>query len=58
MKVGVANITSWLHHVFLQLISRLCGGKLEGDSVGSSQITFHPGAVTGGDFTADTKTAG
>ncbi|CAB4013501.1 RNA 3 -terminal phosphate cyclase, partial [Paramuricea clavata] len=33
-------------------------GTLEGASVGSSSITFHPGSVLASNFVADTQTAG
>ncbi|KAK7502271.1 hypothetical protein BaRGS_00006635 [Batillaria attramentaria] len=46
------------HLTGLQLISQLCGGKLSGVNVGSTEITFHPGPIKAGSYTADTKTAG
>ena len=41
-----------------QLISSLCGGRLEGDHVGSTEVTFYPQAIQGGKLLADTQTAG
>ncbi|KAK7101137.1 RNA 3'-terminal phosphate cyclase-like [Littorina saxatilis] len=46
------------HLTGLQLIAELCGGKLEGARVSSTEITFHPGQVKAGSYRADTKTAG
>eukprot|EP00057_Strongylocentrotus_purpuratus_P006892 XP_011661366.1 PREDICTED: RNA 3'-terminal phosphate cyclase-like [Strongylocentrotus purpuratus] len=42
----------------VQLVSRVCGGALKGDAVGSSEITFTPGTIAAGRYTADTGTAG
>lgn len=42
----------------LQLIAEICGGKLQGATVGSTEITFYPGKIQAGRYTADTKTAG
>lgn len=42
----------------IQLVSQLCGGRLAGDHTGSSEVTFDPGLLVGGEFTADTHTAG
>ena len=46
------------HLTGIQLLSELCGGKLEGGYAGSSEVTFCPKPIVGGNFTADTKTAG
>ncbi|XP_076439997.1 RNA 3'-terminal phosphate cyclase-like [Babylonia areolata] len=46
------------HLTGLKLIAELCGGKLVGDQVGSSEITFQPGQIKAGSYRADTKTAG
>ena len=46
------------HLTGIQLLSELCGGKLEGDYVSSTEVTFHPRPIAGGTFTADTQTAG
>ncbi|KAL8558569.1 hypothetical protein ACOMHN_032502 [Nucella lapillus] len=42
----------------LQLIAEICGGRLSGAQVGSTQITFQPGQTRSGSYRADTKTAG
>ncbi len=46
------------HMTGLRLLADLCKGSLEGADVGSSEVTFHPGKLAGGNFIADTKTAG
>ena len=40
------------------LVRDITGGQLEGASPGSSMITFRPGQIRSGDFSADIKTAG
>merc|ERR1719312_1272348 len=42
----------------LSLIRDLTGGQLDGCVLGSSLITFRPGQLQAGDYSADTKTAG
>ncbi|MGH0173598.1 UNVERIFIED_CONTAM: hypothetical protein FKN15_066042 [Acipenser sinensis] len=42
----------------LELVRDLCAGQLEGGVVGSTEITLTTGKIKGGDYTADTKTAG
>lgn len=42
----------------LRLIRDLTEGKLTGDEVGSTEITFHPNAIKGGKYHADPGTAG
>ncbi|PVD23961.1 hypothetical protein C0Q70_17237 [Pomacea canaliculata] len=42
----------------LQLIAEVCGAKLSGATVGSTEIMFQPGQIKAGQYTADTKTAG
>ncbi|MBN3282011.1 RTCA cyclase, partial [Polyodon spathula] len=42
----------------LELVRDLCAGQLQGGEVGSTEITLTTGKVKGGDYTADTKTAG
>lgn len=42
----------------LQLIRDLCNAKLEGDAVGSTEITLIPDTNLSGSFKADTMTAG
>jgi RNA 3'-terminal phosphate cyclase (ATP) len=45
------------HASALEILSQVSGGRLEGASVGSTEITFSPGDVTGGSFTFDLGTA-
>ncbi|XP_063962676.1 RNA 3'-terminal phosphate cyclase-like [Lytechinus pictus] len=42
----------------IQLVSRVCEGSLKGDAVGSTEISFYPGTIGAGRYTADTGTAG
>ena len=42
----------------LRLVSEMCGGQLTGDAIDSTEVTFRPGPVTAGDYTAETGTAG
>ncbi|BFZ16850.1 hypothetical protein BsWGS_19889 [Bradybaena similaris] len=42
----------------LELIAKLCAGKLDKCAVGSCEITLDPGPIMSGEFVADTKTAG
>lgn len=42
----------------LEVARDLCGGKLWGCSLQSTEIVFHPGHLLGGEFSADTGTAG
>ena len=46
------------HLTGLQLVKDLCQGALEGASEDSTEIAFHPGELSAGDYVADTKTAG
>ena len=46
------------HLTGIQLVSNLCGGSLIGDVVRSMEVTFEPKTIIGGEFTADTRTAG
>jgi len=47
------------HLKALEAAASLCGGKLEGGTVGSREIRFHPGkTIKGGTFTWDIGTAG
>ena len=39
-------------------VAALCGGELLGGAVGSGRISLTPGALTSGNHTADTLTAG
>lgn len=42
----------------LKLVRDICGGRLENAAIGSTEVTFYPGPIRGGEFTADTGTAG
>ncbi|XP_071952221.1 RNA 3'-terminal phosphate cyclase-like [Antedon mediterranea] len=42
----------------IKLVANLCKGKLRGDEVGSSCVSFSPGHTSKGTYEADTKTAG
>lgn len=42
----------------LHVIKDLSHGTLDGDKVGSSTVSLRPAILEGGDFDADTKTAG
>ncbi|XP_056017971.1 RNA 3'-terminal phosphate cyclase-like isoform X2 [Ostrea edulis] len=46
------------HLTGLQLVSEICGGKLENAAVNSTEVTLIPGKVKAGSYKADTKTAG
>ncbi|XP_013790831.1 RNA 3'-terminal phosphate cyclase-like isoform X1 [Limulus polyphemus] len=46
------------HLTGLQLVRDLCGGRLKGGEIGSTDISFYPGPVKSGEFVANTGTAG
>lgn len=46
------------HLTGIRLVAELCKGQLIGNEVNSSDVTFIPGPMQQGRFTADTKTAG
>jgi RNA 3'-terminal phosphate cyclase (ATP) len=46
------------HLTGIQLVARICNGKLIGDHPGSTEISFFPGPLQGGNHSADTRTAG
>eukprot|EP00088_Acartia_fossae_P064706 TRINITY_DN7971_c0_g2_i1.p1 TRINITY_DN7971_c0_g2~~TRINITY_DN7971_c0_g2_i1.p1 ORF type:complete len:368 (+),score=50.44 TRINITY_DN7971_c0_g2_i1:28-1131(+) len=46
------------HLTGLHLIKDICRGSLQGADFGSNQIHFRPGKINGGDFFADTQSAG
>ncbi|XP_064476557.1 RNA 3'-terminal phosphate cyclase-like [Ornithodoros turicata] len=46
------------HLCGLQLVKDICGGRMEGGHIGSTEITFYPGIIRGGNYKADTGTAG
>ena len=47
----------YMHYVNIS-VRELCGGVLEGGEFGSTEIVFRPGPLLGGQFYADTKSAG
>ena len=46
------------HLAGLQLVAKVCQGKLQGGEIGSKEISLHPRHITSGHHLADTKTAG
>lgn len=42
----------------IELVKKICHGALLGGSQGATSITLHPGVIKGGEYEADTKTAG
>lgn len=46
------------HLTGLQLVRDASKGRLEGGQIGSCEISFYPGAISGGRYLADTQTAG
>lgn len=46
------------HLTGLQLVNSLCQGQLDDAKVESTAVTFRPGQIKSGNFSADTKTAG
>ncbi|XP_037090891.1 RNA 3'-terminal phosphate cyclase-like [Pollicipes pollicipes] len=46
------------HLAGLRLVAEMCDGVLTGDAIGSSEVSFRPGQIRAGDFTAETGTAG
>lgn len=46
------------HLVGLRAAARMCGAEVEGDEVGSSEVTFRPGRVLPGSYRVDVGTAG
>ena len=46
------------HLCGLELIRDVCRGKLHGGQLGSTEITLHPAVTKGGQYVADTHTAG
>jgi len=46
------------HLTGILLVRDITGGKLEGATMASQQITFHPGQMRGGEYYADTENAG
>lgn len=46
------------HLTAVQAAAQICGAKVEGDAVGSSQLSFIPGSVQGGHYAFSIGTAG
>lgn len=46
------------HLTCVRAIAELCGGKLEGDTVGGSDLYFEPGPVKAGEYTFSVGSAG
>jgi len=46
------------HLAGVRLMQRLCSARVEGDAVGSRELTFAPGRITGGAYEYDVGTAG
>ncbi len=46
------------HLTAVQAAARVCDAKVEGDAVGSTQLSFTPGKVRGGEYTFSIGTAG
>lgn len=46
------------HMVAIESVARLCHAEVEGLQPGSTEITFRPGAIEGGDYQFDIGTAG
>ncbi|XP_077390292.1 RNA 3'-terminal phosphate cyclase isoform X3 [Festucalex cinctus] len=42
----------------LQLVCDMCDGVLQGGAIGSTQVSLTPGRIAGGNYVADTRTAG
>lgn len=42
----------------LQLLARICNAEVEGATVGSTEVVFHPESPTGGEYHVDIGTAG
>jgi RNA 3'-terminal phosphate cyclase (ATP) len=46
------------HLTALRAAQTVCGGTVEGDQLGSTEVTFRPGAVVAGDYRFDVGSAG
>lgn len=46
------------HLTCIHALARISGAKTDGGAINSSEITFHPGETTGGDYVFDIGTAG
>ncbi|XP_045600205.1 RNA 3'-terminal phosphate cyclase isoform X2 [Procambarus clarkii] len=46
------------HLTGLQVVRDACNGQLDGGQIGSCEVSFYPGPISGGRYMADTQTAG
>jgi len=46
------------HLTACNLLSEICGAKMEGTALGSTEISFSPGKISGGNYAFDIGTAG
>ncbi|MCB9858431.1 MAG: RNA 3'-terminal phosphate cyclase [Phycisphaerales bacterium] len=46
------------HLTAVQAATKICNARVSGDAIGSTQVTFEPGQVAGGDYTFGIGTAG
>lgn len=46
------------HAAAFRALAQLCDGRVDGVELGSTEVTLHPGIVTGGEFTFAIETAG
>lgn len=46
------------HLTGINLVRDICGGHLENAFIGSTEVVLYPGPIRGGEFSADTGTAG
>lgn len=46
------------HAAAFRALAQLCDGRVEGAEIGSTEVTLHPGIVTGGEHTFAIETAG
>eukprot|EP00696_Hemimastix_kukwesjijk_P015536 gnl/Hemi2/3750_TR1307_c0_g2_i1.p1 gnl/Hemi2/3750_TR1307_c0_g2~~gnl/Hemi2/3750_TR1307_c0_g2_i1.p1 ORF type:complete len:448 (+),score=72.80 gnl/Hemi2/3750_TR1307_c0_g2_i1:278-1621(+) len=59
IRAGRANPGLQAQHLTgIELVAKLCGGRLYGNRLRSMEIQFVPGPLEGGDFVADTGSAG
>lgn len=42
----------------IELVAKMCHARLKGANIGSTEVEFIPGKIRGGQYVADTKTAG
>lgn len=53
-----SNVYRPQHLKGLQLVTHLCNGMLSGNAIGSTEVSLTPVKIKGGDYLADTGTAG